>query len=126
MQQAPASTVQHMHNEALPAECERIYEQVWEEAKEMEDLVLGIDDFAIKKGHTYNTGIHNLKGVTMRDLLPGRKLEELRAYAKEHPVFLLLNPKAVAMDLAQAYHTWIRSVIRMRFASQIDFMFTFM
>jgi transposase len=106
MQQAPASTVQRMHNEAVP-ECERIYERVWEEAKETTELVLGIDDFAIKKGHTYNTGIHNLKGETMLDLLPGRKLEELRTYSQGHPGFLLLNPKAVVMDLAQAYHTWI-------------------
>ncbi|MFD0717607.1 transposase [Paenibacillus sp. GCM10027626] len=69
---------------------------MWEEAKETADLVLGVDDFAIKKGHTYNTGIHNLKGETMLDLLPGRKLEELRTYAQEHPGFLLLNPKAVS------------------------------
>jgi len=107
MQQAPASTVQRMHNEALVVESERIYERVWEEANETTGLVLGIDDFAIKKGHTYNTGIHNLKGETMLDLLPGRKLEELRAYAQGHPGFLLLNPKAVVMDLAQTYHTWI-------------------
>lgn len=65
MQQAPASTVQRMHNEAILAECERIYERVWEEAKETAGLVLGVDDFATKKGHTYNTGIHNLKGETM-------------------------------------------------------------
>lgn len=107
MQQAPASTIQRIHHEAVPAEGERIYKQVWEEAKEMKELVLGVDDFAIKKGHTYNTGIHNLKGETMLDLLPGRKLEELRTYAREHPDFLRLNPKAVVMDLAQAYHTWI-------------------
>nr|WP_256873667.1 hypothetical protein [Paenibacillus kribbensis] len=29
MQQAPSSSVQRMHNEAIPAEYERIYEQVW-------------------------------------------------------------------------------------------------
>lgn len=46
------------------------YRSAWEEAQEANDLVLGIDDFAIKKGHTYNTGIHNLKGETMLDLLP--------------------------------------------------------
>nr|WP_262384657.1 transposase [Paenibacillus terrae] len=61
----------------------------------------------MKKGHTYNTGIHNLKGEAMLDLLPGRKLEDLRTYASNHSDFLLLKPKAVDMDLAKAYHTWI-------------------
>nr|WP_245996225.1 hypothetical protein [Paenibacillus taihuensis] len=32
-------------------------------------LALDVDDFAIKKGHTYNTGIHNHRGETMLDLL---------------------------------------------------------
>ena len=108
VQQAPASTIQRMHQEALPAECERLAEIAWRDAKGTADLVLGIDDFAIKKGHTYNTGIHNLRGETMLDLLSGRKLEDLRAYSRQHPDFLALNPKAVVMDLAQAYHTWIR------------------
>ncbi|QWU16168.1 ISL3 family transposase [Paenibacillus sophorae] len=107
MQEAPASTVQRMHQEALPAQSERLAQQAWRKAKTTEGLVLGIDDFAIKKGHSYNTGIHNLRGETMLDLLPGRKLEALRTYARQHPDFLALNPKAVVMDLAQAYHTWI-------------------
>lgn len=107
MQEVPASTVQRMHQEALPAENQRLVQQAWDQAKETEGLVLGIDDFAIKKGHTYNTGIHNLRGETMLDLLAGRKLEDLRTYARQHPDFLTLNPKAVVMDLAQAYHTWI-------------------
>ncbi|OMF26761.1 ISL3 family transposase [Paenibacillus sp. FSL H8-0548] len=108
MQQAPTSTIQQMHNDAVPLESERLSEQAWKQAKESKGLVLGVDDFAIKKGHTYNTGIHDLKGEMMLDLLPGRKLEDLRVYAKHHPVFLMLEPKAVVMDLAQAYHTWIR------------------
>ncbi|OKP82807.1 hypothetical protein A3842_09685 [Paenibacillus sp. P3E] len=70
-------------------------------------MVLGVDDFAIKKGHTYNTGIHNLRGETLLDVLAGRKLEDLRAYARSHPDFLALKPKAVVMDLAQMYHTRI-------------------
>lgn len=107
MQKTPVSTVQRMHNAAVPLESERLSEQAWEKAKESTDLVLGVDDFAIKKGHTYNTGIHNLKGETLLDLLPGRKLEDLRVYAKQNPTFLNLTPKAVVMDLAQAYHTWI-------------------
>lgn len=70
--------------------------------------MLGIDDFAIKKGHTYNTGIHNLKDETMLDLLPGRKLDDLLANSREHPQFRMLSPKAVVMDMAKTYHTWIR------------------
>jgi len=96
-----------MHQDALPAESKRLVEQAWREAQDTAGLVLEIDDFAIKKGHTYNTGIHNLRGETMLDLLAGRKLEDLRTYADQHPDFLSLKPKAVVMDLAQAYHTWI-------------------
>ncbi|WP_270172683.1 transposase [Paenibacillus sp. SYP-B4298] len=94
MQDVPASTVQRMHQDALPTENERLMEQAWREAKDTAGLVLGIDDFAIKKGHTYNTGIHNLRGETMLDLLAGRKLDELRAYARQHPEFLALNPQS--------------------------------
>jgi transposase len=107
MQQAPTSTVQRMHHEAIPQMSSQVQNKAWAEAKAMTELVLGVDDFAIKKGHTYNTGIHNLRGETMLDLLPGRKLEDLRAYASAHPDFRRLCPKAVVMDLAQAYHTWI-------------------
>lgn len=85
MQQAPVSTVQDMHNKTVPVLCGQLTDQAWEEAQGATDLVLGIDGFAIKKGHTYNTRIHNLKGETMLDLLPGRKLDDLRAYASEHP-----------------------------------------
>ncbi len=83
-------------------ESERLSKQAWGQAKANHSLVLGVDDFAIKKGHTYNTGIHDLKGEMMLDLLPGRKLEDLRNYAKSHPDFMLLKPKAVVMDLAKA------------------------
>ncbi|OAB41860.1 hypothetical protein PGLA_14785 [Paenibacillus glacialis] len=107
MEQAPASTVLQMYSDAIPVECERLSEQAWMQAIQSNGLVVGVDDFAIKKGHNYNTGIHDLRGETMLDLLPGRKLEDLWAYAQQHPEFQKLVPKAVVMDLAQAYHTWI-------------------
>ena len=107
IQQAPISTVQQMHNEWIPRECDRLSKQAWTQAKNNENLVLGVDDFAIKKGHTYSTGIHDLKGEMMLDLLPGRRLEDLRAYVERYPEFLNLTPKAVVMDLASSYHTWI-------------------
>ncbi|MDQ8737159.1 transposase family protein [Paenibacillus sp. LHD-38] len=87
MQETPASTVQRMHNEAVPLESERLSERAWKQATESTGLVLGVDDFAIKKGHTYNTGFHDLRGGTLLDILPGRKLEELRAYALQHSGF---------------------------------------
>ncbi|MDY7989868.1 transposase [Paenibacillus polymyxa] len=94
IQQLPASTVQRMHNEAVPVEWDRTEKHMWTETKEMSNLVLGVDDFAIRKDHTYNTGTHNLKGETMLDLLSGRKLSDLRVYTH-------------LIDLAQAYHNWI-------------------
>ncbi|MDQ0171522.1 hypothetical protein [Paenibacillus tundrae] len=48
----------------------------------------------------------------MLDLFLGRRLDALRTYADQHPEFLNLNPKAVVMDLAQAYHTWISFPLR--------------
>lgn len=53
MQQTPISTVQDMHNKAVPVLCQQLTTQAWEEAQEKNDLALGIDDFAMKKGHTY-------------------------------------------------------------------------
>lgn len=81
-----------MHNAAVPLESERLSEQAWKQAEESNGLVLDVDNFAIKKGHSYNTGIHDLKGGTLLDILPGRKLDDLRSYAKQHPNFLLLAP----------------------------------
>lgn len=104
----PASTLQTKHQQWLAAESARLQERVWQDAAHTSNLVLGIDDFAIRKGHTYNTGIHNLRGETLLDILPGRTLEELRAYARQHPEFLALRPRAVVMDLAPYYHTWIQ------------------
>lgn len=108
MQQTPASTVLRFHHEATPEMSDQVQKQAWAAAKATHELILGVDDFAIKKGQTYNTGIHSLRGETMLDVLPGRRLEDLRAYASAHPDFLSLHPKAVVMNLAPAYHTWIR------------------
>ncbi|WP_245996002.1 hypothetical protein [Paenibacillus taihuensis] len=58
----------------------------------------------------------------MLDLLAGRKLEDLRTYAAAHPDFCLLQPKAVVMDLAQAYHTWISKCSPKRSGLPSDFM----
>ena len=74
-----------------------------EKAIASSQLVLGIDDFAIRKGHTYNTGLHDLRGGTFLDVIPGRRLEELRSYYQENPLWADLQPAAVVMDLAKGY-----------------------
>nr|WP_144407001.1 transposase [Paenibacillus sp. IHBB 10380] len=77
MKSTPESTVQRFHKDAIPAENERFNDRAWKQAKANGNLVLGVDDFAIKKGHKYNTGIHDLRGEMMLDLLFGRRLEDL-------------------------------------------------
>lgn len=108
MQQIPPSTAFHMHEKWVEKESTSLQQTVWEKSKTRQELVLGVDDFAIRKGHTYNTGIHDLRGETILSILPGRKRENLHEYAKQHPDFLSLQPKAVVMDLYPTYHQWIQ------------------
>lgn len=107
MQHVPISTVHRMHQEQLEVAASEVETAVWQAALDTNGLVLAVDDFAVKKGHTYNTGIHNLRGETMPGMLPGRKLTDLQAYTNDHPHFAHLQPKTVVMDLARAYHSWI-------------------
>ena len=75
-------------------------------AKQSTKLILGIDDFAIRKGHNYNTGFHDLRGENLIGIAKGRTLDELRAYMEENPQLAELNPYAIVMDLARGYHSF--------------------
>ena len=102
--------------------CERIFKQHLDElvpqldqnvqdvSRTTSKLVIGIDDFAIRKGHTYNTGIHDIRNGTLLQIIAGRKLEDLRQDVREHPVLYNLRPIAVVMDLAKYYHTFAAEV----------------
>lgn len=107
-EQVPYSTMERIFKCDLHEKSEKIQEQVYQATVEREGLVLGIDDFAIRKGHTYNTGLHDLKGGHFLDIISGRTGDELRYYAENHMLFKLLNPVAVVMDLAKAYHTFCK------------------
>jgi len=48
--------------------------------------VLGVDDFAFKKGSTYGTILVNLEEHKVVDLLPERSQESLVAWFRSHPV----------------------------------------
>lgn len=108
--QLPQSTLQSTYTKWLTTTSNHLQQAVWQLTQQRDGLVLGIDDFAIRKGHTYNTGIHDLRGETLLDVLPGRTLEDLRSYTQSHPAFATLQPKAVVMDLAPYYHAWIQEV----------------
>ena len=47
--------------------------------------VLGVDDFAFKKGHTYGTVLVDLERRRVVDLLPERSQESLVAWFERHP-----------------------------------------
>ena len=77
-------------------------------SKNTNKLVLGIDDFAIRKGHSYNTGIHDIRNGSLLQVISGRKLEELREDVRKQAKLYQLQPVAVVMDLAKYYHTFAK------------------
>lgn len=106
----PSTTVERVYKRWMETESAQVQAVCKEQALDSSQLVLGIDDFAIRKGHTYNTGLHDLRGGTFLDIIPGRTLEELRSYYQENPLWTELQPAAVVMDLAKGYHTFIKEV----------------
>lgn len=68
------------------------------------------DDFAIRKGHTYSTGFHDLKNETFLHVVHGRKLEELRQDRTNNPEIYNIKPVAVVMNLAPYYHTFAAEI----------------
>ncbi|GAA0335028.1 hypothetical protein GCM10008931_28290 [Oceanobacillus oncorhynchi subsp. oncorhynchi] len=73
----PYSTAERYFKNGLQAERKHTQMTCIQDAIQRHQLVLGIDDFAVRKGHTYNTGIHDLKGGNMLDIISGRKQEDL-------------------------------------------------
>ena len=106
----PYSTVERIYKSYIDERVPKIQEMVILESSNTSKLVLGMDDFAIRKGHTYNTGIHDLRNGTLLEIIPGRKLEELRKHKSINPKLFELEPFAIVIDLAQYYHTFAKEV----------------
>ncbi|GAV38253.1 ISL3 family transposase [Streptomyces acidiscabies] len=66
--------------------------------------VLGIDDFALKKGHVYGTIILDMETGERVDVLPDRTTETLTAWLNAHP-----GVEIVCRDRASAYAEAVRT-----------------
>ncbi|MDX2828644.1 ISL3 family transposase [Streptomyces ipomoeae] len=67
--------------------------------------VLGVDDFAFKKGHVYGTIILDVETGERVDVLPDRTSETLTAWLRAHP-----GAEIVCRDRASAYAEAVRTV----------------
>lgn len=107
-QSVPYSTAERYFKSGLQAERKHTQMTCIQDAVQRHQLVLGIDDFAVRKGHSYNTGIHDLKGGNMLDIISGRKQGDLQAFQQTSSYMHLLNPVAVVMDLSYTYHKFVK------------------
>jgi len=102
----PYSTAEQFFKEIVQSLAPVTEAYAQKRAQKSAKLILGIDDFAIRKGHNYNTGIHDLRGESLLCVIEGRTLPELKAYMSKNPQIAALDPFAIVMDLARGYHSF--------------------
>ena len=74
------------------------YDKMTLSSKNEEVRVLGVDDWAIRKGMSYGTILVNLETSSVIGLLKGRGLEPLKSWLEEHPEI-----EIISRDRSSAY-----------------------
>lgn len=106
----PYTSAERFIKETLATVIPILQKDVLALAQSSDRLVIGIDDFAIRKGHTYNTGFHDLRNGSLLTVVNGRKCTELLENKELLKMIHVLSPVAVVMDLARSYHNFAKEV----------------